>query len=119
MEVKKEPNTTRNNAAVSRGVGCFRVSILEWGGKHLRMTEVQKQTKRSLELTLVLNGKEVRQGLAKISIIVALLLDLKASFSNSVPFLRSCRTTLKVLSIEMINLWWRFMHIQIKSGNQS
>lgn len=62
------------------------MSGLEQGGKHLRMTEVQKQTKRSLELTLVVNGKEVRESLAKISIIVGLLLNLKASFSNTVPF---------------------------------
>lgn len=94
------------------------MSGLEQGGKHLRMTEVQKQTKKSLELTLVVTGKKVRESLAKISIIVGLLLNLKASFSNGVPFLGSGTTTLKALSIEMINLWWRFMHIQIKSGNQ-
>lgn len=93
------------------------MSGLEQGGKHLRMKFKNKQ-KKSLELTLVVTGKKVRESLAKISIIVGLLLNLKASFSNGVPFLGSSTTTLKALSIEMINLWWRFMHIQIKSGNQ-
>lgn len=108
---------SRSNAAMSCDVLSFRVGGLELGGKHLRMKFENKQ-KRSLELTLVVNGKQVRESLAKISIIVGLLLNLKAFFSNSVPFLGNCTTTLKALSIEMINLWWRFMHIQIKPGNQ-
>lgn len=117
--LKKEPEHFEIPEAMRQYLWCFRASGLEQGGKHSRMTEVQQQTKRSLEPALVVNGREVRESWAKISIIVGLLLNLKASFSNSVLFLGSCTTTLKALSIEMINLWRRFMHIQIKSGNQS
>lgn len=94
------------------------MSGLEQGGKHLRMTEVQEQTKRSPELTLVVNGKKSEGKLGKNQHNSGLIVESESFIFQRCPFLGSCTTTLKALSIEMINLWWRFMHMQIKSGNQ-
>ena len=62
------------------------MSGLEQGGKHLRMTEVQKQTKRSLELTLVSKWERSEGKLGRNQHDSRLIVESESCFFQQCPF---------------------------------